>query len=47
MLTIFASKAMPLSLVATPVTAFIIWQVPMIQLIASVLEGWDIALSIV
>jgi lactate permease len=42
-----ATKAMPLSFIATAVTALFIWQVPLIQIIASVLEGWVIALTIV
>lgn len=42
-----ATKAMPLSFIATAVSAFFIWQVPLIQIIASVLEGWVIALTIV
>ncbi|MFT4790319.1 MAG: lactate permease, partial [Paraglaciecola sp.] len=42
-----ATKAMPLSFIATTVSAFFIWQMPLIQIIASVLEGWVIGLTIV
>ena len=42
-----ATKAMPLSLLATGNTAFFFWQVPLVQISASVLEGWVIALTIV
>ena len=42
-----ATKAMPLSLLATGITAFFFWQVPLVQISASVLEGWVIALTIV
>jgi len=47
MLRMPATKAMPLSLVATAVTAYFIWQVPGLQLTASVIEGWVIAVTIV
>ncbi|MFT6897564.1 MAG: lactate permease [Paraglaciecola sp.] len=47
MLRMPATKAMPLSFMITAVSAFFIWQVPVIQIIASVLEGWVIALTIV
>jgi lactate permease len=47
MLRMPATKAMSLSLVATAITAFFIWQVPLIQITASILEGWVIALTIV
>lgn len=42
-----ATKAMPISLLVTAATALWVWQVPMIQIGASVLEGWVIALTIV
>ncbi|MDX1341895.1 MAG: L-lactate permease [Reinekea sp.] len=42
-----ATRAMPLSLLATAAMAFFVWQVPAVQLTASVLEGWVIALTIV
>jgi len=42
-----ASKAMALSLVATAASAFLVWQVPVDRMAASVLEGWVIALTIV
>lgn len=41
-----AAKAMLLSLLCTSAAAAVIWQVPLIQIAASVLEGWFIALSI-
>ena len=47
MLRMPATKAMSLSLLATAVTALFVWQVPVIQLVASTLEGWVIALTIV
>jgi lactate permease len=47
MLRMPATKAMSFSLVATAATAFFVWNVPLVQLTASVLEGWVIALTIV
>ncbi|WP_331346585.1 L-lactate permease [Cellvibrio sp. UBA7661] len=41
-----ATRAMPLSLVITAAFAFYVWQVPTVQLAASVLEGWVIAFTI-
>lgn len=41
-----ATRAMPLSLLATAVLAYGVWQVPMLQLSAAILEGWVIAASI-
>ncbi|MFC3116663.1 L-lactate permease [Cellvibrio fontiphilus] len=41
-----ATRAMPLSLVITAAFAFYVWQVPAVQLAASVLEGWVIAFTI-
>lgn len=41
-----ATRAMPLSLVITAAFAFYVWQVPALQLAASVLEGWVIAFTI-
>ncbi|MFQ3229357.1 L-lactate permease [Reinekea sp.] len=42
-----ATKAMPLSLLVTAVSAYWFWQVPTIQIAASVIEGWIISLTIV
>lgn len=42
-----ATRAMPFSLLATAVAAYLFWKVPGIQLAASVLEGWVIALTII
>lgn len=47
MLRMPATTAMPLSLAATALAALFVWQVPGIQVLASVLEGWVIALTIV
>ncbi len=41
-----ASRAMPLSLLITGLLAAFVWQVPGLQLAASIVEGWIIALSI-
>lgn len=41
-----ATRAMPLSLLATAVVAFWVWKMPALQLAASVLEGWIIAFTI-
>lgn len=41
-----ASRAMPLSLLIAGALAFLVWQVPIRQIAASVLEGWVIASSI-
>lgn len=41
-----ATRAMPLSLLITAAFAAWVWQVPAIQLAASVLEGWIIAFTI-
>lgn len=41
-----ATRAMPLSLAITAAFAFYVWQVPAVQLAASVLEGWVIAFTI-
>lgn len=41
-----ATRAMPLSLLITAISAFWVWQVPTTQLAASVLEGWIIASTI-
>ena len=41
-----ATRAMPLSLLATVMAAFWIWQIPLLQLAAAVLEGWIIAFGI-
>ena len=41
-----ATRAMPLSLLATAVAAFWVWKVPGMQLAASVLEGWIVAFTI-
>jgi len=41
-----ATRAMPLSLVATTAVAFLVWQIPVVQLAASILEGWIIAFTI-
>jgi lactate permease len=41
-----ASRAMPLSLLITSLLAAFVWQVPGLQLAASIVEGWIIALSI-
>lgn len=41
-----ATSAMPLSLIATAVAAAWVWRVPGLQLAASVVEGWIIALTI-
>lgn len=42
-----ASRAMPLSLLATAASAYAIWQVSLVQISAAIIEGWIIALSIV
>lgn len=42
-----ATKAMPLSLAVTAMAAWSIWGMPGVQIAASVLEGWVIALTIV
>jgi lactate permease len=42
-----ASRAMPISLLITVVLALVVWQVPGVQVAASVLEGLLIALSVV
>lgn len=41
-----ATRAMPLSLLVTAVVAFWVWQVPGVQLAASILEGWIITFTI-
>lgn len=41
-----ATRAMPISLILTAVLAFFIWQMPLIQIAASLIEGLMIALSI-
>lgn len=41
-----ATRAMPLSLLATAGLALVVWQVPALQLSAAILEGWVIAASI-
>lgn len=41
-----ATRAMPLSLLVTVVVAFWVWQVPGVQLAASILEGWIITFTI-
>lgn len=41
-----ATRAMPLSLLATAVVAVWVWKMPVLQLAASVLEGWIIAFTI-
>jgi len=41
-----ATRAMPLSLVAAAAAAFWVWQMPVLQLAASILEGWIIAFTI-
>lgn len=41
-----ASRAMSFSLILVALLAWSIWQVPMVQIVASVLEGWVIAASI-
>lgn len=41
-----ATRAMPLSLLATAVAALWVWKMPGVQLAASVLEGWIIAFTI-
>lgn len=41
-----ATRAMPLSLLLTAVFAGAVWKVPGVQLAASVIEGWIIALTI-
>ncbi len=41
-----ATRAMPLSLLATAAVSFWVWQVPLLQLAASILEGWIIAFTI-
>ncbi|MFC3094894.1 L-lactate permease [Alteromonas sediminis] len=42
-----ATRAMPLSLVLTFGSAYFIWQIPVMHLFASIIEGWVIALGIV
>ncbi len=42
-----ATRAMPLSLLVTALTALAFWKVPLARILASVLEGWFIALTIV
>ena len=41
-----ATRAMPLSVLVTALGAALVWQVPLMQLAASVAEGWLIALTI-
>ncbi|HSX84756.1 MAG TPA: L-lactate permease [Cellvibrio sp.] len=41
-----ATRAMPLSLLVTIIVTFWVWQVPAVQLAASILEGWIIAFTI-
>jgi lactate permease len=41
-----ATKAMPVSLVATAASAYFVWQLSFLQIAASVLQGWVIALTI-
>ena len=41
-----ATRAMPISLVATAVLALVVWQVPAVQIAAAALEGLIISLSI-
>lgn len=41
-----ATRAMPLSLIATVASAWLIWQMSPIRIAAAVLEGWFVALSI-
>ncbi|WFE68939.1 L-lactate permease [Thiomicrospira sp. R3] len=41
-----ASRAMSLSLVMVAILAWLVWQVPVVQIAASVLEGWVIGASI-
>lgn len=41
-----ATRAMPLSLLVTAAVAFWVWQVPGVQLAASILEGWIITFTI-
>jgi lactate permease len=41
-----ATRAMPLSLLATSLAALWVWQMPLVQVAASVLEGWVIAFTI-
>lgn len=41
-----ATRAMPMSLLATAVVAIWIWKIPGVQIAASVLEGWIIAFTI-
>lgn len=41
-----ATRAMPLSLVATAASALLIWQMPPVRIAAAVIEGWFVALSI-
>ncbi|MDF2180375.1 L-lactate permease [Aliiglaciecola sp. CAU 1673] len=45
-LRIKAAKAMPLSLLLSAVSAYFVWQMAIMEMAASVLEGWVIALSI-
>ena len=41
-----ATRAMPLSLLATAAVSFWVWQIPGVQLAASILEGWVITFTI-
>lgn len=41
-----ATRAMPLSLLATAASALFIWQMPAVRIAAAVIEGWFVALSI-
>jgi lactate permease len=41
-----ATRAMPLSLVATAASALLLWQMAPIRIAAAVIEGWFVALSI-
>lgn len=41
-----ATRAMPISLAVTAVTALFIWKMPWVQALAAVFEGWFIAASI-
>ena len=45
-LRLSATIAMPISLAATALSALFIWQIPIIQITASILQGWVIALTI-
>lgn len=40
-----ATKAMPISLLATAVSAWGIWQMAPVRIAAAIIEGWFVALS--